>query len=145
MGCHRCKFLVLRHQCMCKCWSVPIGHQLTHGVLLILGDELLLPTCYANIWGNIAELIILAVFRGSTQKVEVKKKKELFFYHVCDTYSSFFCQRPRSRRLPLFLRKIWLWIPVISAHREKITSTHWLMNDFLVPANNKHTLMWGLV
>lgn len=76
---------------MCKCWSVPIGHQLTHGVLLILGDELLLPTCYANIWGNIAELIILAVFRGSTQKVEVKKKKENYFsiMYVIPTPPSF--------------------------------------------------------
>lgn len=94
---------------MCEWWSVPVGHQLTHGVPQILGDELLPPTCYANIWGNIAELTVLAAFRGSTQKVELlKKKKSRFFYHVTETYSSFFCQRLRSRRLPLLLRKIQL-------------------------------------
>lgn len=68
---------------MCKWWSIPVGHQLTQGVLPILGDELLLPTCYANIWGNIADLTVLAAFRGSTQKVE------LFFFHVMRPTPSF--------------------------------------------------------
>lgn len=76
MGCHTHKFLVPRHRYMCEWWSVPVGHQLTHGVPQILGDELLPPTCYANIWGNIAELTVLAAFRGSTQKVELLKKKK---------------------------------------------------------------------
>lgn len=44
---------------------------MTLGVLPTLGNELLWPTSYANIWGNIAEFTLLAAFRGSAQKVDL--------------------------------------------------------------------------
>lgn len=49
-------------------WRVPDGHKMAQGILPTLGDELLVPTSYANRWENSADLALLACPLGTLLK-----------------------------------------------------------------------------
>lgn len=64
MDYYTCKFLALRHACVCEpleyfSWA-PTGPT----VPPTLGGELPLSICCANIWGTIADLVVLAALQG---------------------------------------------------------------------------------
>lgn len=79
---------------------------MTLGVPPTLGDELLWPTSYANIWGNIADLTLLAAFRGSTQKVDLffydTTERDLLLVKDCEPGASLCCPRRDSAPKPIY-------------------------------------------